>query len=160
VAADVDAFLFVGTGQFHPVGLAFAVDRPVWSLDPLQNVLEGPIDRGALVRRRQLTVATTRDALRWGILVSSFAGQNRMATALALQERAQSRGREAEILLFDRLDPRDLEGRALDAYVNTACPRIALDDGELYSKPVLTPPEFLMALGELPLEPYRFDTYH
>jgi len=25
---------------------------------------------------------------------------------------------------------------------------------------VLTPPEFLMALGELPLEPYRFDTYH
>jgi 2-(3-amino-3-carboxypropyl)histidine synthase len=132
----------------------------VWSLDPLQNVMEPPIDRGALVRRRQLTVATARDALRWGILVSSFAGQNRMPTALALQERARARGREAEILLFDRLDPRDLEGRALDAYVNTACPRIALDDGELYAKPILTPPEFLMALGELPLEPYRFDTYH
>jgi 2-(3-amino-3-carboxypropyl)histidine synthase len=160
VAADVDAYLFVGTGRFHPVGLAFAVDRPVWSLDPLQNVMEPPIDRGALVRRRQLTVATARDALRWGILVSSFAGQNRMPTALALQERARARGREAEILLFDRLDPRDLEGRALDAYVNTACPRIALDDGELYAKPILTPPEFLMALGELPLEPYRFDTYH
>jgi 2-(3-amino-3-carboxypropyl)histidine synthase len=160
VAEDVDAFLFVGTGRFHPVGLAFAVDRPVWSLDPLQNVMEPPIDRGALVRRRQLTVATARDALRWGILVSSFAGQNRMPTALALQERARARGRAAEILVFDRLDPRDLEGRALDAYVNTACPRIALDDGELYSKPVLTPPEFLMALGELPLEPYRFDTYH
>jgi 2-(3-amino-3-carboxypropyl)histidine synthase len=160
VAAEVDAFLFLGTGRFHPIGLAFAVDRPVWSLDPLQNRIEPPIDRGALVRRRQLTVATARDALRWGILVSSFAGQNRMPTALALQERAQARGRTAEILVFDRLDPRDLEGRALDAYVNTACPRIALDDGELYPKPVLTPPEFLMALGELPLEPYRFDTYH
>jgi 2-(3-amino-3-carboxypropyl)histidine synthase len=160
VAAVVDAFLFVGTGRFHPIGLAFAVDRPVWSLDPLQNRLEPPIDRGLLIRKRQLTVATARDARRWGILVSSFAGQNRMPTALALQERAQSRGRDAEILVFDRLDPRDLEGRALDAYVNTACPRIALDDGELYAKPVLTPPEFLMALGELPLEPYRFDTYH
>jgi len=44
--------------------------------------------------------------------------------------------------------------------VNTACPRIALDDGANYPKPVLTPPEFLMAIGELPLEPYRFDTYH
>ncbi|MCI4339304.1 MAG: diphthamide biosynthesis enzyme Dph2 [Thermoplasmata archaeon] len=160
VAADVDAFLFVGTGRFHPIGLAFAVDRPVWSLDPLQNVIEPPIDRGALIRKRQLTVARARDALHWGILVSSFAGQNRMPTALALQERAQSRGRDAEILVFDRLDPRDLEGRALDAYVNTACPRIALDDGELYAKPMLTPPEFLMALGELPLESYRFDTYH
>lgn len=160
IVGDVDAFLFLGTGRFHPIGLAFAVDRPVWSLDPLQNRMEPPLDRGALLRRRQLTVATARDALRWGILVSSFAGQNRTATALALQERARARGRDAEILTFDRLDPRDLEGRALDAYVNTACPRIALDDGELYAKPILTPPEFLMALGELPLEPYRFDTYH
>jgi len=160
VQAEVEAFLFLGTGRFHPIGLAFAVDRPVWSLDPLQNTIEPPIDRAALIRRRLLTVALARDARRWGILVSTFGGQNRSPTALALQERARARGREAEILLFDRLDPRDLEGRAIDAYVNTACPRIALDDGENYPKPVLTPPEFLMALGELPLEPYRFDTYH
>jgi 2-(3-amino-3-carboxypropyl)histidine synthase len=160
IAAEVDAFVFLGTGRFHPLGLALAVDRPVWSLDPLRNTLDPPIDRSALIRRRQLVVATARDALRWGILVSSFAGQNRTPTALALQERARARGRDAEILVFDRLDPRDLEGRAIDAYVNTACPRIALDDGVLYAKPMLTPPEFLMALGELPLEPYRFDTYH
>ena len=159
-APDVEAFLFLGTGRFHPLGLAFAVDRPVWSLDPLQNLLEGPVDRGALIRRRQLLVASVRDARRWGILVSTFAGQNRMPSARTLQARARAHGREAEILVFDRLDPRDLEGRDLDAYVNTACPRIALDDGESYPRPVLTGPEFLMALGELPLEPYRFDTYH
>jgi len=155
-----EAFLFVGTGRFHPVGLAFAVDRPVWSIDPLQGSLEPPIDRGALVRRRQLVVATARDARRWGIIVSTFAGQDRTPTALALQERARARGREAEIVLTDRLDPRDLVGRDLDAYVNTACPRIALDDSDAYPRPILTPPEFLMALGELPLEPYRFDTFH
>lgn len=160
VASLVDAFLFLGTGQFHPIGLAFAVDRPVYALDPLRGQLEAPIDRAGLVRKRQLVVAGARDARRWGILVSTFAGQNRSPTALALQERARARGWDAEILLFDRLDGRDLEGRAFDAYVNTACPRIALDDGSSYPRPVLTPPEFLMALGELPLEPYRFDTYH
>jgi len=160
IASEVDAFLFLGTGQFHPIGLAFAVDRPVHALDPLRGELEPPIDRGSLIRRRQLVVAGVREARRWGILVSTFAGQNRSPTALALQERARARGRDAEILLFDRLDGRDLEGRAFDAYVNTACPRIALDDGINYPKPILTPPEFLMALGELPLEPYRFDTYH
>ncbi|MGA8710827.1 MAG: diphthamide biosynthesis enzyme Dph2 [Thermoplasmata archaeon] len=160
IASQVDAFLFLGTGQFHPIGLAFAVDRPVHALDPLQGELEPPIDRGALIRKRQLVVAGVRDARRWGILVSTFAGQNRSPTALALQERARARGWDAEILLFDRLDGRDLEGRAFDAYVNTACPRIALDDGSNYPRPILTPPEFLMALGELPVEPYRFDTYH
>ena len=160
VASEVDAFLFLGTGQFHPIGLAFAVDKPVHALDPLRGVLEPPIDRGTLVRRRQLLVASVHDARRWGVLVSTFAGQNRSPTALRLQERARAHGREAEILLFDRLDGQDLVGRAFDAYVNTACPRIALDDGANYPRPILTPPEFLMALGELPLEPYRFDTYH
>jgi len=160
VAKEVAAFLFLGTGRFHPIGLAFAVDRPVYALDPLRGELEPPLDRWALIRKRQLVVAGVRDARRWGILVSTFAGQNRSPTALALQERARARGWEAEILLFDRLDGRDLEGRAFDAYVCTACPRIALDDGANYPKPMLTPPEFLMALGELPLEPYRFDTYH
>ena len=156
----VDAYLFLGTGRFHPVGLAFAVDLPVHALDPLRNVLEPPVDRGALVRRRQLLVARTRDARRWGVLVSTFAGQDRSAMASALVERARARGRQAEVFVAARLDPRDLEGRDVDAYVNTACPRIALDDSDLYPRPVLTPPEFLMALGELPLEPYRFDTYH
>ena len=160
VAHDVEAFLFVGTGRFHPVGLAFAVDRPVWSIDPRRGELEPPVDRAGLIRRRQLLVASVRDAQRWGILVSTFVGQNRSPTALALQARARARGRSAEILLSQRVDPSDLLGRDLDAFVNTACPRIALDDSASYPRPVLTPPEFLMALGELPLEPYRFDTYH
>ena len=160
IAPEVDAFLFLGTGRFHPIGLAFAVDRPVHALDPLQRVLEPPLDRGALIRKRQLAVAAVRDAARWGILVSSFPGQLRGGMAEALRARARSHGRSAEIFVSARLDPRDLEGRDVDAFVSTACPRIALDDSALYPKPMLTPPEFLMALGELPLEPYRFDTYH
>jgi 2-(3-amino-3-carboxypropyl)histidine synthase len=160
LASEVDAFLFIGTGTFHPIGLAFAVDRPVYALDPLQGVLDPPLDRAALIRRRQLAVSAVRDAQRWGILVSSFPGQLRGGMAQALKARAVAHGRSAEILVSARLDPRDLEGRDLEAYVSTACPRIALDDSALYPKPLLTPPEFLMALGELPLEPYRFDTYH
>lgn len=160
VASGVTGFLFLGTGAFHPRGLALAVDRPVWPLDPLQGILDPPLDRQKIINERLLLVASARDARRWGILVSSFAGQHRGAMAESLRRQAEAAGREATILLFGRLDPADLEGRALDAYVNTACPRIATDDARLYPKPVLTPPEFRMALGEQPLEPYRFDTYH
>jgi 2-(3-amino-3-carboxypropyl)histidine synthase len=160
IADGVKGFLFLGTGNFHPRGLALAVDRPVWPLDPLQGELEPPLDRPKILAERLLLVASARDARRWGILVSSFAGQNRSAMAESLRRQAEAAGREATVLLFGRLDPADLEGRALDAYVNTACPRIATDDARLYPKPILTPPEFRMALGEQPLEPYRFDTFH
>jgi 2-(3-amino-3-carboxypropyl)histidine synthase len=159
VAGEVDGFLFLGTGKFHPEGLALATAKPVWSLDPLQREVVPPIDREALVARRLLRVAQAHEARRWGILVSSFAGQHRPAMAEALRRRAESAGREATVIEFGRLDLRDLQGRDLDAYVNTACPRIAIDDAPLFERPVLTPPEFLMALGELPMQPYRFDTY-
>jgi 2-(3-amino-3-carboxypropyl)histidine synthase len=160
VADRVQGFVFLGTGQFHPRGLAFAIDRPVWALDPLTGQLDPPIDRTKLVRDRLLLIAQCRDARRWGVLVSTFAGQNRSPTALALIRRARARGLDAEALVFGRLDPSDLVGRDFDAYVNTACPRIALDDASLYPRPVLTPPEFLQAIGERPLSDYRFDTYH
>jgi 2-(3-amino-3-carboxypropyl)histidine synthase len=159
VAGDVDAFLFLGTGKFHPEGLALATAKPVWSLDPLQMQVASPIDREALVAKRLLRVAMAHEAQRWGILVSSFAGQHRPAMVEALRRRATAAGRETTVLTFGRLDLRDLQGRELDAYVNTACPRIAIDDAPLFEKPVLTPPEFLMALDELPMAPYRFDTY-
>ncbi|MCI4337774.1 MAG: diphthamide biosynthesis enzyme Dph2 [Thermoplasmata archaeon] len=159
LAGEVEGFLFLGTGAFHPRGLALAVDRPVWPLDPLRNEIEPPVDRASLLRERWLRVASARDAERWGVLVSSFAGQFRGAMAESLRRRAEARGRSATLLAFGRLDPADLQGRAFDAYVNTACPRIATDDAELYDRPILTPPEFLMAIGEEPLEPYRFDTF-
>jgi 2-(3-amino-3-carboxypropyl)histidine synthase len=160
LVGSVDAFLFLGTGQFHPVGLAYAVDRPVYAYDPVRSELEPPIDRAALVRARQLLVARCLDAQRFGVLVSSFVGQDRSSMAQVLVRKIREHGKEAEVLLFGRLDPQDLIGRNLDAYVNTACPRIALDDAGLYPRPMLTPPELLMVLGEHPLEPYRFDTYH
>lgn len=160
IASRVEGFVFVGTGQFHPRGLAFAVDRPVWTLDPLTGQLEPPIDRAKLIRDRLLLIAQCREARKWGVLVSTFAGQNRSPTALALIRKARARGLDAEALVFGRLDPADLLGRDFDAYVNTACPRIALDDSSLYPRPMLTPPEFLQAIGERPLSEYRFDTYH
>ncbi len=160
VADQVDAFVFAGTARFHPVGLAFATERPVYAVDPMGQTVEPPIDRSALVRRRQLLVASLASARRWGIVVSTFVGQERLAMARSLEERARRRGREATIVRTDRLEPADLEGRGFDAYVSTACPRIALDDSSLYPRPILTPPEFLTAIGDRPIEPYVFDTFH
>ena len=160
VAEKSEGVLFLGTGLFHRLGLAFAVERPVWALDPLQVGISPPLDREKMVGRRLMTIAKAMDARRWGILASSFAGQDRRGMASSLVEKARARGRSAELLLFDRLDPRDLVGRDLDAYVCTACPRIALDDGGSYDRPMLTATEFLSAIGERPLTPYRFDTFH
>ncbi len=46
----------------------------------------------------------------------------------------------------------------VDAFVNTACPRIAIDDAVRYRKPLITPFELEVALGEKQWETgYMFD---
>ena len=55
------------------------------------------------------------------------------------------------------VSPDFLEGYRVDAWVNTACPRIAIEDVLQYKKPLLTPPEFEIVVGERAWEDYAFD---
>jgi 2-(3-amino-3-carboxypropyl)histidine synthase len=48
----------------------------------------------------------------------------------------------------------------LDAYVNTGCPRITTDDGPQFDRPMVTPQEYRIAIGEEPLDALEFDTFH
>jgi 2-(3-amino-3-carboxypropyl)histidine synthase len=45
-----------------------------------------------------------------------------------------------------------MEFPTMEAYVNTACPRISLDDASKFQKPVLTSSEALVIVGELSWE--------
>ena len=45
----------------------------------------------------------------------------------------------------------------LDAFVMTACPRIAIDDSAMYKKPVLTPDELEIVLGLREWDDYQMD---
>jgi 2-(3-amino-3-carboxypropyl)histidine synthase len=46
----------------------------------------------------------------------------------------------------------------VDAFVSTACPRIAIDDALRYKRPMLTPIELEVALGVRAWEDYAFDS--
>ena len=45
----------------------------------------------------------------------------------------------------------------VDAYVNTACPRIAMDDSARYDRPMLTVPEVEISLDLRAWDDYIFD---
>src|SRR5439155_22842221 len=57
----------------------------------------------------------------------------------------------------DLVAPDLLEGYRVDAWVNTACPRIAIEDVLQYKNPTLTPPEFEIVLGERTWDAYALD---
>jgi 2-(3-amino-3-carboxypropyl)histidine synthase len=158
VAEDVDGYLYIGTGDFHPLGVAILVDKPVIVADPERGTARDLKEvRDHVIRQRHAAIARAHDASVFGIIVSKKIGQERMDMARALKALAEKHDRRANIFLMDLVSPEFLEGYRVDAWVNTACPRIAIEDVLQYKQPMLTPQEFEIVLGEREWNEYAFD---
>lgn len=155
----VDAFLYLGSGNFHPLGIKLSTQKPVIIADPYLNQvrdIEKFTDRILRIRFARITKAS--EAKKFGIIVSSKEGQCRWELAKNLKKMIYNEGKEAHLILLDEITPPSLlPYMDLDAFIVTACPRIAIDDSKMYKKPLLTPPELEIVLGLREWEDYKMD---
>jgi 2-(3-amino-3-carboxypropyl)histidine synthase len=150
VAKDVDAFLFVGGGKFHALGVALATSKPTVVADPYSGLAYEVGDEvRKIVKQRYASIEETQKAKILGVLVSLKLGQKRMEDALRVKESAERMGKSCCLFALREIQPEILaEFPTVDAYVNTACPRISLDEASKFKKPVLTIEEFKVVSGE------------
>ena len=159
IEKDVDGYLYVGTGDFHPLGVAMLLPhKPIVIADPERGTARDLGDlRDHILRQRHAAITRAHDAQVFGVIVSKKPGQARMELARDLKALAETHGRRASIFLMDLVSPEFLEGYRVDAWVNTACPRIAIEDVLQYKKPILTPQELEIVLGVRDWKDYVFD---
>jgi 2-(3-amino-3-carboxypropyl)histidine synthase len=125
IADKVDAFLFIGSGEFHPIAMALETEKKVFKWNPLTQKLSVVKDEDVdkYKKRRKAALARFLSSNKIGILVSVKHGQNRIEEALKL---AAKKDKEYYLFAFDTLNPSDLENFPfIECWVNTACPRIA-----------------------------------
>ena len=147
-----DQVLFVGTGLFHPVGIALATRARVIALDPLAGTAQ-EVSGDALLRRRFAMIEKARGATSVGIIVSTKSGQQRMELA----RRLASLSAAAAIVSMQEVSPDELLNLGFGCYVNTACPRLAYDDQVRFPVPVLSPQEFEILCGTRRWDEYEID---
>jgi len=156
---DAEVYLFVGSGNFHPLGIHLFTKSPVLAIDPYSGDIR-KMDEYAdrILRIRFARIVKSRDVKKWGIIVSSKEGQYRMKLAKQLKKLLQDEGMEAYILLLDHINPDVLlPYMELEGFIITACPRIAIDDSQMYKKPVITPKELEIVLNKRDWEKYQLD---
>ena len=107
--------------------------------------------------RRFAAIQGAKDAQSFLVIVCSKVGQNRDGLADRMVSLLRDHGRTAFKVVIEEINPTALMSYQVDAFVNTACPRIAMDDAARYPKPMLTPPELEIALGERQWGEYLFD---
>ena len=156
----VDCYLYVGTGNFHPISIAVDTGKKVYVADPeFQQVRELADFKKQLLAQRAAKIDYAKNAKKFGILLTTKPGQMRLKLAEKLKGQIEKAGKEAQIIAFDDINPQTLPNFKLDAYVNTACPRIPLDDVEVFDKPILSPPELEIVLGTRKWEDYKLDHF-
>lgn len=144
---DCDEYLYIGSGEFHPLGVSLSTGKRVLVADPFVNEIR-EVDPSRILRQRSVVIAKSLDAGIFGIVVSSKPGQERLELAGELKELALKHGKQAHILSMDLVTPDQLLQFKVDAFVNTACPRLAIDEVGRFNAPMLTPQEFEIVLGE------------
>lgn len=150
IADEVEAFLFVGGGRFHALGIALSTSKPTFIADPYDNRAY-PINAEAqkILKQRFASIQEAKNAKKFGIFVGLKPGQKHLDSALRMKELAEKNGRTAYLLAAREINPETLlEFPSIDAYVNTACPRVSLEATGKFGKPVLTVNEFMVVCGE------------
>ena len=134
---NVDAFLYIGTGIFHPLGIALNIDKDVFCYDPIHAIMS-KIDKTQVEKynkKRKGAYLKFMEATEIGILVSLKPGQNNFKKAIELKK--QLNDKNCYIFVFDTLEFNQIENFPfIQCWVNTACNRI-LDDYEKFPKPLI-----------------------
>ncbi len=143
VEEKVDCFVYFGTGQFHPLGIALKTEKPVFKVDPFTEKIEriSEQEKKIWLKKQAARVSKVKDAKIIGILVSTKPGQYKNVEGI--KEKLEKQGKEVYILICDTINSQELANfTQIQAWINTACPRI-VDDQELFSRPIANIEEVL-----------------
>jgi 2-(3-amino-3-carboxypropyl)histidine synthase len=154
IANEVEVFLFVGGGMFHALGVALSTSKPTIIADPYDNrsyLIDIQVQK--ILRQRFAGIQEAKEAKMFGIFVGLKPGQKHLDIALKAKALAEKNGKEAYLVAAREINPETLlEFPFIDAYVNTACPRVSIEATGKFGKPVLTVNEFMVVCGEFSWE--------
>ncbi len=126
IEKKVDAFLYIGTGEFHPLGIALETKKKVIIANPSSNAVSKvkKEDIENIKKKRKGSYLKFLTSKNIGILVSTKPGQNKLKEALALKKKLKDKN--CYIFIADEIIPEQFENFPfIECWVNTACPRIA-----------------------------------
>ena len=130
IANKVDAFLYIGDGDFHPLAIALKINKPVYQYNPLnkefKKISEEEINK--IKKNQKVSYVKFLHADNVGIIISTKPGQYYpIEKTNSLIKRLENKYKNKKFYTFicDNVDEREFENfNFIQALVNTACSRI------------------------------------
>ncbi|KAI3692191.1 hypothetical protein L6452_32002 [Arctium lappa] len=146
--------VFVADGRFHLEAFMIANPRiKAFRYDPyIGSLFLEEYDHKGMKECRMNAILKSRDAKNWGIVLGTLGRQGNPRILDRLEKKMGEKGLSWTIVLMSELSPARIAlfGDSVDAWIQIACPRLSIDWGDAFGKPLLTPFEAEIALGDHP----------
>ncbi|KAL1992789.1 hypothetical protein VTN49DRAFT_3545 [Thermomyces lanuginosus] len=150
----IDVLLYLGDGRFHlESAMIHNPNIPAYRYDPYARVLSREhYDHAEMhsLRRDAITAATqtSHNKKKWGIILGALGRQGNPNTMTLLEDALRARDIPYVTVLLSEIFPGKLAAMPdVECWVQIACPRLSIDWGYAFPRPLLTPYEALVALG-------------
>lgn len=143
--------IYLGDGRFHLEAAMIANPTlEAFKYDPYEKKFtEEHYDHLEMRRNRKRAIDQAKNARRIGLILGTLGRQGSAKVMKHIEERINFHNRESSLILLSEIFPAKLELFSdIDAFVQVACPRLSIDWGTAFSKPVLTPYELSVAIGD------------
>jgi 2-(3-amino-3-carboxypropyl)histidine synthase len=139
--------------MFHCAGVAMSTGKPTYMLDPYFGEYFTVNQFAASLQKKTiLTIYKALDAMSIGIIIGLKEGQFAQVKALELKKSLERLGKKIQLIALTDITEERIEiFRGIDAFIQVACPRIAMDNH--FRKPMLSVPQALALIKLLKKEP-------
>jgi 2-(3-amino-3-carboxypropyl)histidine synthase len=160
---NCDILIYLGDGRFHlESSMIMNPTLKAYKYDPYSKKLtEEKYDHTEMHSIRQDAIHVARDSTTFGIILGTLGRQGSTRILDHIEEIMQKNNKKYFVLLLSEIHPQKLAlFKTVDAWVQIACPRLSIDWGYAFSKPLLTSYEIEVALGTTQWkEVYPMDFY-
>ena len=160
---QVDGIIYLGDGRFHLEAAMIANPAiQAYRYDPYdkQFTKEG-YDHTLMKKNRHSQIELAKSAQTFGIILSTLGRQGNPKIMKNLIQLIEKQEKDYMIILLSEIFPDKLRlFEGIDCFVQIACPRLSIDWGMAFDKPLLTPYEAAVALQEVQWQQdYPMDFY-
>ncbi|KAI8329404.1 putative diphthamide synthesis protein-domain-containing protein [Chlamydoabsidia padenii] len=160
---DIDTIIYIGDGRFHLESIMIHnPDIPAFQYNPYdKSFTRERYDHEEMQSLRKHAVQVGKEAKKYGLILGTLGRQGKPQVMEYMESCIKDQGKESVVVLLSEIFPGKLaQFDDVDAWIQIACPRLSIDWGYAFPKPLLTPYEASIALGKAEWqEVYPMDFY-
>ena len=126
---DTKAILLISSGKFHAISLAIESKLPIYILEYNQLRKISKKDIESFKKKQKVSYVKFLSADNVGILVSTKSGQQNLKKALDFKKTLKEK--KSYLFISNNIDTREFENFGLNSWVNTACPRLDMENNSI-----------------------------